>query len=134
MEQLTSLSGRKKSADLRLTRNSKLFKTIINAIQEKKGLNIVSLDLKKIHESVADFFIVCEGNSAPQLKAISDNVKEKVEEHCDEIAFKYEGGQTANWILVDYVNIVVHIMLPETRKFYKLEEMWSDGGMVEHKD
>jgi ribosome-associated protein len=134
LEQLSSLSGRKKSADLRLTRNSKIFKTIINAIQEKKGLNIVSLDLKKIHESVSDFFIVCEGSSAPQLKAIADNVKEKVEQLCDETPYKYEGAQTANWILVDYVNVVVHIMLPETRKFYKLEEMWSDGGMVEHKD
>lgn len=131
---MTSLSERKKSADIRLTRNSKIFKTIINAIQEKKGMNIVSLDLKKINESVTDFFVVCEGNSAPQVKAISDNIREKVELLCEESPYKYEGAQSANWILVDYVNIVVHIMLPETRKFYKLEEMWSDGGMIEHKD
>ena len=97
-------------------------------------MNIVSLDLKKINESVTDFFVVCEGNSAPQVKAISDNIREKVELLCEESPYKYEGAQSANWILVDYVNIVVHIMLPETRKFYKLEEMWSDGGMVEHKD
>lgn len=134
MEQLTSLSARKKSSVVGMTRSSKIFKTIINAIQEKKGLNIVSLDLKKIHESVSDFFIVCEGNSMPQVKAISEYIQEKIEIDCKEMPYRHEGGQTANWIIVDYVNVVVHIMLPETRKFYKLEEMWSDGGMVEHKD
>ncbi len=134
MEQLTSLSTRKKSSNIRMTRNSKIFKTIISAIHEKKGLNIVSLDLKKIKESVSDYFIVCEGNSAPQVKAISEHIQEVLELNCEEKPYRHEGGQTANWILVDYVNIVVHIMLPETRKFYKLEELWSDGGMIEHKD
>jgi len=131
---LTALESRKKNTSTRLTRNSKLFKTIINAIHEKKGENVVSLDLRKIPEAVADFFIICQANSNTQLKAIADFVEFDVKEKCDEPAYKHEGRQAQQWILIDYVNIVVHVMLPETRKFYQLEEMWSDAPGMEHKD
>jgi ribosome-associated protein len=109
LEQLASLTNRKKSAT-RLTRNSKIIKTIIAAIQEKKGENIISLDLRKINEAVADFFIVCEASSAPQVKAIADNVEDRVKEKCDERPYHQEGYQKAQWILIDYVNVVVHVM------------------------
>ena len=131
---MTALESRKKNTSTRLTRNSKLFKTIINAIHEKKGENVVSLDLRKIPEAVADFFIICQANSNTQLKAIADFVEFDVKEKCDEPAYKHEGRQAQQWILIDYVNIVVHVMLPETRKFYQLEEMWSDAPGMEHKD
>jgi len=131
---LTALESRKKNTSTRLTRNSKLFKTIINAIHEKKGENVVSLDLRKIPEAVADFFIICQANSNTQLKAIADFVEFDVKEKCDEPAYKHEGRQAQQWILIDYVNIVVHVMLPETRKFYQLEEMWSDAPGMEHND
>lgn len=116
----------------RLTRNSKLFKTIINAIRDKKGENIVSLDLRKVEEAVADFFIVCEATSTVQIKAIADAIQNEVKDKCEENPYRHEGYQALQWVLIDYVNIVVHIFQPETRKFYKLEEMWSDGDMVEH--
>ena len=116
---------RKKSA-ARLTKNSKIIKTIIAAIQEKKGENIISLDLRKINEAVADFFIVCEANNQPQIRAIAENVEEKVKEKCEELPYHHEGFKNLQWVLIDYVNIVVHVMHPETRKFYKLEEMWSE--------
>jgi ribosome-associated protein len=116
----------------RLTRSSKIFKTIIFAIEEKKGENIVSLDLRKIHEAVADFFIICQANNPNQLRAIADSVEEEVKKQCGELPYKHEGRQAQQWILIDYVNVVVHIMLPEPRKFYQLEEMWSDAPCMAH--
>ena len=134
MNNLNALTTRKKNSVVRLTRNSKIFKTIIHAIQEKKGEHIVSLDLRKIPEAVADFFIICQANSNTQLKAIADFIEEEVKDKCAEAPYKHEGRQAQQWILIDYVNVVVHIMLPEPRKFYQLEEMWSDAQGMEHKD
>ncbi len=134
MNNLTILNTRKKSTVVKLTRNSKIFKTIIRAIQDKKGENIVSLDLRKIPEAVADFFIICQVNNTTQLKAIADAVEEDVKMVCGEIPYKHEGRQALQWILIDYVNVVVHVMLTETRKFYQLEEMWSDAPQMEHND
>ncbi|MCZ2458627.1 MAG: ribosome silencing factor [Chitinophagales bacterium] len=139
MEQLAILSNRnprtagRKSAG-RLTRNSKIIKTIINAIQAKKGENIVSLDLRKIDEAVADFFIICEANNQPQIRSLSENVERQVFEKCNEKPYHQEGYQSMKWVLIDYVNVVVHIMTPETRNFYKLEEMWNDGKAEKHSD
>jgi ribosome-associated protein len=128
LEQVSLLATRRKRNSVaRLTKNSKIFKAIIHAIKEKKGEHIVSLDLRKIPEAVADFFIVCEASSTTQVKAISDYIQEYVRESVEEAPFHSEGQQTAHWILIDYVNVVVHIMQPETRKFYKLEEMWMDA-------
>ena len=134
MNNLTLLANLQKSTIKKLTKNSKIFKSIINAILEKKGENIVSLDLRKIPEAVADFFIICEATNNTQLKAIADFVEFDVKEKCGESAYKHEGRQAQQWILIDYVNIVVHIMLPEPRKFYQLEEMWSDAPQTEHRD
>jgi ribosome-associated protein len=132
LNNLILLDKRKRQTVKRISRNSKLFKTIIHAIQEKKGENIVSLDLKKIQEAVTDFFIICEASNPTQLKAIADFVEEEVKKQCGESPYKHEGRQGEQWILIDYVNVVVHIMLPEPRKFYKLEEMWNDATIVEH--
>ena len=126
------LATRKRNSVARLTRSSKLFKTIIQAIQAKKGDNIISLDLRKIPEAVTDFFVICQASSTTQVKAISDFVEAQVKKECDEAAFRHEGQQAAQWILVDYINIVVHVMQTDTRKFYKLEDMWSDAQLMEH--
>jgi ribosome-associated protein len=134
LKQLSSLSNRKKKGTTRLTRNSKIIKTIIAAIQEKKGNNIISLDLKKIKEAVADFFIICEAGSQPQIRAISENVEDSVKENCGENPYHHEGFQKLHWVLIDYVNVVVHVMQPEARKFYKLEEMWNDAIVGDHKE
>lgn len=133
MEQLASLNTRKKKSATRLTKNSKIIKTIIAAIQEKKGEHIVSLNLRKIPEAVADFFIICEAGNQPQIKAIADNIEGRVSEICEENPYHHEGKQKLQWVLIDYVNVVVHVMLSENRKFYRLEEMWSDAS-AEHTD
>lgn len=127
---LATRSKRKSVA--RLTKSSKIFKAIIHAIQEKKGSNIISLDLRKIPEAVADFFIICEASSTTQVRAIADFVQDHVRNTANEAPFHHEGQQTAQWVVVDYVNVVIHVMLPEIRQFYKLEEMWSDAGEEEH--
>lgn len=126
---ISSLKNRSKS-EVRLNRNSRLFTTIIKAIQDKKGENIVSLDLKKIDEAVADFFVLCEVQSHIQINAIASHIEEEVRKACDEKPFHTESGQL--WTLVDYVNIVVHIFQRDERKFYDLEGLWLDAEKVEH--
>jgi ribosome-associated protein len=134
LEQLSILATRKRSSVVRLNRNSKIFKTIIQAVQEKKAHNSISLDLRKIPEAVADFFIVCEGGSTTQVRAIADSVEEEVRKYCDELPYKHEGRTSMQWVLIDFVNVVVHVMLPESRRFYKLEDMWSDAPQEQHED
>ncbi len=129
---LNNRSKDSKSTTARINRNSKLFKTIIRAIQEKKGENVISLDLRKIPEAVSDFFIICEAGSTTQVKAIADHVEYLVKEECGEGPYRHEGMSALQWVLVDYVNVVVHIFQPETRKFYRLEEMWSDANSADH--
>ena len=126
MSQLSVLETRPKSVT-KVTRNSKFFKGIITSIKEKKGEHIISLDLRKIPEGVADFFIICEASSTTQVKAIADFIEYNVKEICGEVPYKHEGKTTSQWILIDYISIVVHIMHPEQRKFYNLEDMWSDA-------
>lgn len=141
MEQLALLTNRKKKSPhgaqpgaKRLTKSSKIIKTIIAAIQEKKGEHIISLDLRKINEAVSDFFIICEAGSQPQIRAIAENVERQVKEKCGEDPYHHEGYHNLNWVLIDYVNVVVHVMQPDTRKFYRLEEMWSDAAGQEHNE
>src|SRR6476620_11661519 len=126
------VARRKRKSAKRLTRNSKIFKGIIQAIQEKKGEHIISLDLRKIPEAVADFFIICEAASTTQVKAIADSIEDEVKKNCEELPYKHEGRQNYHWVLIDYVNVVVHVMLPENRRFYKLEDMWSDAPQETH--
>jgi ribosome-associated protein len=126
------LVNRKPNKSVRLAKNSKIIKAIIQAIQEKKGEKIISLDLRKIQEAVADFFIVCEAGSSTQVRAIADYIETELKEKCGEIPYMHEGRQVLQWVIIDYINVVVHIMLPESRRFYKLEEMWSDAVMEEH--
>ena len=126
------LVNRKPNKSVRLAKNSKIIKVIIQAIQEKKGEKIISLDLRKIQEAVADFFIVCEAGSTTQVRAIADFIETEVKEKAGEFPYMHEGRQVLQWVVIDYINVVVHIMLPESRRFYKLEEMWSDAELEEH--
>jgi ribosome-associated protein len=134
LEQLAVLADRKRKSVVRLTKSSKIIKTIITAIQDKKGENIISLDLRKINEAVADFFIICEAGNQPQIRAIAEHIEQQVLLRCEEKPYHHEGYKALQWVLIDYVNVVIHIMLPENRKFYKLEEMWSDGAIQHHDD
>ena len=131
MEALSALTKRKKNTTVRLNSNSRILKFIIKAIEEKKGEHIVSLDLRKISEAVSDYFIICEATSTTQIRAIADSIEDMVKKETGETPYRHEGFQALHWVLIDYINVVVHIMQPDTRKFYKLEEMWSDAVMLE---
>lgn len=127
---ISALQQRPKPPHTRVNRASKLFKTVIAAIREKKGEHIVSLDLRKIDEAVADFFILCEASSYIQIKAIGDAVVDAVQKATGEKPYHTESSE--QWTLIDYVNVVVHIFSPEQRKFYDLESLWADAGRMEH--
>jgi len=132
LEPLTVLASRKKNTITRLNANSRIFKLIIKAIQENKGEQIVSLDLRKIPEAVSDYFIVCQATTNIQVKAIADHVEDTIKKQLGELPYRHEGYHALQWVLIDYVNVVVHVMQPEARKFYKLEEMWSDAPLQEY--
>ena len=105
--------------------------TIIDAIQDKKGSNITLMDLKELDGSVTDYFIICEGNSTPQIDAIKDSIEKKVREDLGEKAWHVEGTANMEWVLLDYVNVVVHIFKHEIREFYNLEGLWADANVTE---
>ena len=100
---------------------------IVDAIQDIKGDQIVKIDLRKIKDAPADFFIICEAESTVKINAIANNVNRRVKEELGLKPGHLEGGPAAKWILVDYFSTLVHIFYPETRAFYDLEGLWSDG-------
>jgi ribosome-associated protein len=112
--------------------SDKLVTTIVDAMQDRKAENIVSLDLRKAGSSVADVFIICHGNSTTQVEAIASFVEEETRKKLKEKPWKREGIQNAQWAILDYVNVVVHVFLEETREFYKLEELWGDAVVTKH--
>jgi len=104
---------------------------IIEGIRDKKGKNIIQLDLRKLGDAPADFFIICEGDSNTHVKAISDSVYKKVKEDLFTMPTHTEGSSNARWVLMDYFNTVVHVFHPETREFYEIEHLWSDAEVTE---
>ncbi len=112
----------------------KLFETIIETIKQKKGKNIVSINLRKIENTLFDFFVICHGESTTQVEAIAEAVELKAREEFSLRPSHLEGLQNAQWILIDYQGIVVHVFLEQQREFYQLEDLWSDGDIKEHKD
>lgn len=107
---------------------------IIDAIQDIKGKDIVKIDMCEIDDAPTNFFIICTGESVTQIKSISKNISSRVREELGLNPNHREGMDGAKWVLVDYFNTVVHIFHPETREFYDLEDLWSDGTTVEYED
>jgi ribosome-associated protein len=107
---------------------------IIDAIQDIKGKNIVKLDLRHIDDAPADYFIICEGDSTTQVKAIGLNVDRRLREEMSVKPDHVEGMLGAKWVLVDFFNTVVHIFYPETRGYYDLEDLWSDALVTSYPD
>jgi len=107
---------------------------IIDAIQDIKGKNIVQLDLRSLDDAPADFFIICEGDSSTQVKAISENIGRKIKEKTGLHPNHTEGMEGAKWILVDYFDTVVHVFYPETRAFYEIEELWGDAQITQYEN
>ena len=106
---------------------------IADAIMDKKGQNVVSLDLRKIDGAITDFFVVCSGSNTTQVGAIADNIAEKMKEEGHTL-YRSQGEGNNFWIIQDYGNIVVHVFLQEYREFYRLEDLWADVPRKEYKE
>jgi ribosome-associated protein len=112
-------------------RSEQLNHWIIEGIRDVKGKKIVQLDLRKIEDAPADFFIICEGDSNTQVRAISDSIHKKVKEELYTMPSHTEGSSNARWVLMDYFDTIVHVFYPETREFYEIEQLWSDADVTE---
>jgi len=104
---------------------------IIKGMQEKKANKITVLDLRKLKVSMADYFIICHGNSDKQVSAIAHSIEEEVRKHVGEKPWHIEGTETNEWVLMDYIDMVVHIFQEEKRAFYGIEELWGDADITE---
>ena len=107
-----------------------LTEEIIEAIRDKKGMKITEIDLSDVVGAPATKLIVCQGRSTSQVSAIADNIRDRVLNNLNLNPWHYEGYRNSQWIVVDYGAITVHIFLPETREFYNLEDLWSDGNIT----
>jgi ribosome-associated protein len=103
----------------------------VRGIQEVKGHDILSLDLRKLPNSICDYFIICHGTSDTQVEAIARSVQKIMEESVGENPVHKEGTKNAEWILLDYFDVVVHIFKEEARSFYNLEKLWADADVKE---
>jgi ribosome-associated protein len=104
---------------------------VIRSMADKKGKNIVCLNMEKVSNNICDFFVICEGTSSVQVNAIAEAVEKEVYNLTEEYACHSEGKENAEWILQDYIDVVVHIFQPDTRSFYNLEGLWGDAEMEE---
>ena len=107
--------------------SDKLADVVVRGMQEKKALDIVVMNLKELKNAVADYFIICSASSDTQIEAISRSVEEEVEKITGQNPWQTEGRMNREWVLLDYVDVVVHVFLRDRRKFYALEELWGDA-------
>ncbi len=117
---------RKKTKKLEEAQYS-LTDSVIESIQDKKGENIVHLDLSSLNDAATDHFIICHADSTTQVRAIANHIVENVFELTGMKPLGKEGFENCEWVLVDYMNVVVHVFYRETRNFYQLEELWHDA-------
>lgn len=111
-----------------------LVKRITEGIQEKKGKQIVIADLTNIEDTISNYFIICQGNSPSQVMAIVDSVKEYVRKTTRNKAIAVDGLRNAQWVAMDYSDVLVHVFLPETRHHYNLETLWADAHLTQIPD
>lgn len=117
-----------------MTTTNGLVSTITEAIQEKKGQGIVIVDLSGIDGAIANYFVICQGNSPAQVEAIAESVGDMVRERLGEKPVGVVGLDTDQWVAIDFVDVLVHIFLPEVRQFYDLEHLWEDAKMIQIPD
>lgn len=108
-----------------------LISLIVQAIEDIKGQNISLLDLRNIENTVCDYFIICNGNSNTQVNAIASSVQKNVSKNIREKPYQIEGVENAEWVLMDYVNVVVHVFQKHKREYYDIENLWGDAKITE---
>ncbi len=113
---------------------NKELKVIADAMLEKKGQDVVSLDLRSIGTAISDHFIVCNADSTPAVVAIADNIEDRMIEKCKRKVVRTQGKENAFWVILDYSDIVVHIFQTPYRSFYRLEDLWADAEKTVYED
>ena len=117
-----------------MNESKKLIQQITEGIQDKKGKNIVIADLSKIGDPICNYLVICQGNSPSQVTAIVESVKEFTRKGANSKPFAIDGLRNAEWVAMDYSDILVHVFLPETRDFYNLENLWADAKLTQIPD
>ena len=110
-----------------MTKTEQLVKTITKGIQEKKGQDIVIIDLRRTDGAIASFFVICQGNSPTQVEAIAESVAETARKEDNEKPANVNRLGNSQWVAIDYIDVIVHIFLPETRSYYAIEDLWEDA-------
>lgn len=111
-----------------------LIDKIVKGIQEKKGHNIVVIDLQDIEDTICKAFVICTGNSPSQVQALADSIGETVRKEAGQKPIAVDGLRQSMWVAMDYVDVIVHIFLPDMRDFYDLEHLWADAKLTEIED
>ena len=111
-----------------------LLENIINAIQDVKGKEIISLDLRKIDSAICKYFVICTGTSNTHVNSIETNIKKTISRDIGEKPFHIEGNNIGEWVLMDYSDIIVHVFQEKTRAFYNIENFWGDAKFKNYKE
>jgi ribosome-associated protein len=114
--------------------SERLSQLIVKGMQEKKATQIIVMDLRRVKNAVADFFVIGTGNSDKQLDAIADSISDEVYKGTKETAWHTEGKNNKEWMLLDYTSVVAHVFRKDLRTFYALERLWGDAEITEIKD
>lgn len=117
-----------------MNETKQLIEKIIEGIQEKKGKNIITADLTGIEDTICKYFVIGEGNSPSQVLAIVDSIKDHVKKETGIRVLSIDGQKNAQWVAMDYSDVIVHIFLPEIRQFYDLEHLWADAKLTSTPD
>lgn len=114
----------------RMIEQNELLQSIIEGIQEKKGEKITAIRLKGMPGAICDYFVICEGNTPTQVSALADSIEATVQKKRQEKPIRIHGQHLAEWIAIDYGNVMIHIFLPELRSFYNLDNLWDDAQSI----
>jgi len=116
-----------------LNKSQVLVDVIVNGLQEVKGENLVCIDLRELDNAVCDYFVICTGNSNTHVSSLAGSVEKEVRNTLSDKPWHSEGQRNSEWILLDYVNVVVHIFQEEAREFYNIEGLWADAKITQVK-
>lgn len=117
-----------------MNESKKLVDAIINGIQEKKGKNIVVVDLTEINDTITKYLVICEGNTPTQVSAIQDSIREFTRKQAGQKAISVDGLRNCIWVAMDYVDVIAHVFVPDARDFYDIENLWEDAPLEEIPD
>ncbi len=117
-----------------MSETKKLIEQITEGIQDKKGKKIVIADLTQIDDTICNYFIICQGNSPSQVTAIVESVKEFARKGANAKPYAVDGLRNAQWVAMDYADVLVHVFMPEAREFYNLETLWADARLTQIPD